>query len=167
MANETLDTEAPAADAAPKKKAPIAILLAAGVAAGAGVGTFLAGPVIAKRISPKSVAERDTIAPKDTATGPIHLIENLVLNPTGTGSTRFLLVTVGLQARTPADADLLKIFDAAIRDVILGELGIQSVETLADISKRAELKARVRESVDSLMKRPMVGAVYFPQFVLQ
>src|SRR5947209_7121194 len=86
------DAGSSAASDAPKSssKRSVLILAIAGVAAGAATGLFGVGPVLAKRRSASVAAPKTEVAAK---TSVAHSVENLVLNPAGSGGTRFLMVT--------------------------------------------------------------------------
>lgn len=172
------DTTLPAADDAQPDEAAVqqpakgkvlkvAIAAAAGIALGIGGGWFVGAPLIARR----AAAHPAPAAPHDTASsaeaGPVHLLDNMVLNPAESGGSRFLLISVALQLTSESALGTVKARDAALRDMVLGILGSLTVEDLTDIARRGDLRARIQVGVDSLAGARIVAAVYFPQFVIQ
>ena len=99
MATQAIEQapEAAAEAATPTKGGRMVLILGvAGVVAGTAVGLFGVGPVLAKRkAAPHAVAKTED---KGTAT-VTHAIENIVLNPAGSGGTRFLMVTATFELK--------------------------------------------------------------------
>ncbi len=172
------DTTLPAADDAQPDEAAgqqpakgkvlkVAIAAAAGIALGIGGGRFIGAPLIARRTAahPAPAASRDTALSAEA--GPVHLLDNMVLNPAESGGSRFLLISVALQLTSESALGAVKARDAALRDMVLGILGSLTVEDLTDIARRGDLRARIQTGVDSVAGARIVAAVYFPQFVIQ
>ena len=90
-------SRAGAAAADPKKgKRGVLILAIAGIVAGVAAGLFGVGPMLAKR---KARRPRRLRRPKLKIASVTHAIENLVLNPAGSGGTRFLMVTATFELK--------------------------------------------------------------------
>jgi flagellar FliL protein len=169
------------ADAAPRKKSlPLLAVIAVGLIVGGGAGLFVAGPLIAKKLTSRSAA---TVADSTThgegakegkdgkdgkeATKTMHIVDNLVLNPAQSGGTRFLMVTATFELKDGAAEEAMKSRDAEVRDALLALLGRKTVEQLTDISVRDQIKSEVIASVAPLFPKGSVKRVYFPQFVIQ
>ncbi|MHB1310449.1 MAG: flagellar basal body-associated FliL family protein [Gemmatimonadaceae bacterium] len=172
--------EAAAASPKAKRSYLTALVIGVGLIGGGGFGTFVGGPMLARRISGQTagaVTGKDGAAvhssPGDEAHGKpgpesaVVLFDNLVLNPSGSGGLRFLLVTVGLRLSNSASVATIKASDAEVRDVLLRVFGDRRVEELADIGQRERLKGAIKTAVDSLLSAGTVSGVYFPQFVIQ
>jgi len=164
MATEAIE-QASADDAAPAKSGggkAVLLLAAAGVLAGSVAGVFGVGPLLAKRklSHPASkVAE-----PKSFVT---HALENIVLNPAGSGGTRFLMVTATFELKDGATEQLMKDHEAEIRDRVLSLLGRKTVEELTATADRDVIKKEVLDAVTPLFPKGSVLKVFFPQFVIQ
>ncbi|HTE45455.1 MAG TPA: flagellar basal body-associated FliL family protein [Gemmatimonadaceae bacterium] len=169
MATQAIEqiAEAPEADAAaPAKKGgrTVLIMAVAGVLAGSAAGLFGVGPVLAKRraavpAAPKAAEEHVALVS--------HPIENLVLNPAGSGGTRFLMVTAAFQLKDGATEQLMKDREPEVRDHILALLGRKTVEELSDIMQREKIKKEVLDAVAPLFPPGTVLKLFFPQFVIQ
>jgi flagellar FliL protein len=167
------DAEAGAADASPRRRigaVAMAVAAVVGVAAGVGAGAYVAVPLLARRSAAHAATAADSAtsaaaAPKSG--GPVHLLDNMVLNPAESGAARFLLISVALQLSDEAAETALKSKDAALRDLVLRILGSRSVDQLSDMTQRDLLRVRIGAAVDSLTGAKVVTAVYFPQFVIQ
>ena len=103
-------------------------------------------------------------APAET---PVHLLDNLVLNPANSGGSRFLLLTVAIELNKAAVAEQFKARDSELRDLILTALGTKTVEQLTDISQRDAFKAQVIAAVEARFGKKTIKRLYFPQFVVQ
>jgi flagellar FliL protein len=153
-----------------KRSHVTALVIALGLLGGGAFGAFVAGPQLANRIvrpavagvAPTTGAKHEKVAPP-----AVLLLDNLVLNPAGSGGLRFLLVTVGLQLSNDAATEALKSRDSEVRDVILRIFGNKRVEELADVGNRGGMKREIKVALDSLLAGDAVKGVYFPQFVIQ
>lgn len=164
---------ADAAAAAPKKRPMVLIgMIVAGLAVGGGAGGFVAGPMLAQKMGAAPAADtaaaHEEEAPAEGAEAPVHQLDNLVLNPAGSGGTRFLLVSVALRAPDALVVEEMKSHDAEMRDVVLRVFGTKPVEELSDITKREQFKSEIRTALEPLFKKKnAVREVFFPQFVIQ
>ncbi len=157
-----------------KKMMPIALVIAVGLSTGGAAGVFAIGPKIAGAALVKAEAAAGKAGAKGAREGkpgevepPVHLLENMVMNPAGSHGSRFLLTSVGLQLQDAAASDAVKTREAEIRDLVLRVLGSKTVEELVEISNREAYKKELRLALDSLVGPGKVRAVFFPQFVIQ
>ena len=189
-----MSSEQPQAEAAPSKpKLPILIgMVAVGLAVGGGTGAALLGPMVAKKMGKTTpivaAAHADSGAEGaegehgEAAAGGEHggaegkeagaaasvlLLENLVLNPAGSGGSRFLLLSVAIEAGKATALEQFKARDAELRDIILTALGTKTVDELTDISKREIFKTELQAAVDGRFGKQTVKRLYSPQFVVQ
>jgi len=99
--------------------------------------------------------------------GQFMQIENMIINPAGSGGKRYLLVSLGLESQNPVVLEEIKTKDVVVRDTVLKVLGVRTMEELADISRRDELKRQIRDAVNGILSEGQVSRMYFTQFVLQ
>lgn len=97
----------------------------------------------------------------------VHLLDNLVLNPAGSGGSRFLLLSVAIEAASAAKVAAFKERDAELRDVVLTALGNKSVDQLTDIAGRDSIKTELQTAIIARFGKKSVKRLYFPQFVVQ
>jgi flagellar FliL protein len=152
------------AEAAPKGKRLTLILGLVGILAGAGAGFFAVGPILAKR---RAAAPDKKPAAEAEAATVTHAIENLVLNPAGSGGTRFLMVTATFELKDGAAEQAMKDKEAEVRDRVLSLLGKKTVEELTEIGLREGIKKEVLDAINPLFPNGAVRKVFFPQFVIQ
>ncbi len=173
------------------------VLALAGVGGGGFVGAKVVGPKLtasivgnltpaelAAHVPPKGgdgahVAEGEADAEHADGAGkdgehgpagppPLYTISDLVLNPAGSGGTRFLMLSVAFDMKDSAAVDVLKQRDAEIKDAVLALVGAKTVEQLSEVSAREPLKAEISTLVSTIVKqKKLIRRVSFPQFVIQ
>ena len=104
-------------------------------------------------------------------TANLHLVDNLVMNPAGSGGTRFLMLSAAIEF---ADASLVEQFkarDAEVRDLVLRVVGSKTVEELSDMPRRDLLRLEMADSLATLApkvsRKKSITRIFFPQFVIQ
>lgn len=187
MANETPQAPEDAPAAPTKAKLPLLIgMVAVGLAVGGGTGAALLGPMVAKKMGKVTpivaaadsahggaAAEGEHAAPAAggkegaAAEAVIHVLDNMVLNPAGSGGSRYLLLTVAIEVGSPTAIESFKARDAELRDIVLTTLGTKPVEQLTDMATREQFKVEIMKAVDERFGKKSVKRIYFPQFVVQ
>lgn len=175
----TPDDQAPLPSTTSKSKKLLTIVaIVVGVIGGGGAGVFMAGPLLAGKL-PAASAPADSDSTAQAAGGhgaegeghaagaPVHLVENMVLNPANSGGARFLLLSVALAVKDAKVAESMAGRDPELRDVILRDMGARGVEELADITRRDSIKVQLRTAIQKRFGKDAVLDVYFPQFVIQ
>lgn len=102
-----------------------------------------------------------------TAEAAIHVLDNMVLNPAGSGGSRYLLMTVAIEAGSATIVESFKARDAELRDIVLSTLGTKAVDQLTDMAAREGFKTEIITAVDERFGKKSVKRIYFPQFVVQ
>jgi len=156
------------------KKSPLVlvVVLVVGLLAGGGAGAMVLGPrftassVVVLTPDEAEQREREERQRRD-GPGAMYAFENLVLNPAGTGGTRFLMVTAAFELRDAKVSDQMKAREVEVRDRILLILGGRTVEQLAEIGLREQVKEDLRSGVEAMFERGTIREVYLPQFVIQ
>ena len=172
MAEEETTPES-ATEAPPVKKSGKLLLvggLAAGVTLGSTMGFLVLGPKLAPspaHAAAKSAAKDSAEHAKKIEPSPIYQMDNLVLNPAGSGGTRFLLLSVALEVKDAGTSDMLKGHDAEMRDAILRLFGSKTVDQVSEASARDELRGEVLAELNKMLPAGSIRRVYFPQFVIQ
>jgi flagellar FliL protein len=113
-------------------------------------------------------AAADSTGTEGTKGAPsVHLLENLVLNPAGSGGSRFLLLSVAIETSSANTVTEFQARDAELRDIVLTALGSKTVDELTDISTREGIKAELLSAIGARFGKSVVKRLYFPQFVVQ
>jgi flagellar protein FliL len=156
-------------------KRMLLIMFGIGLIAGGASGALVGGPKLAKR---RASAVAETVAAEGGehgkgkgdkgAGGEIVTIDNLVLNPAGSGGLRFLMLSAAFELNHEKAAEAMRSRDAEVRDALLKVLGSRTVEQLVDLNGRQSIKDELTTVVDSVLHDPnAVRRLYFPQFVIQ
>lgn len=191
------EAESPAAEPARKGLlVPILAAVLVGLGAGGASGALVTGPMLAKRVIPPvdtaslarqleagghpdsadAHAEEESHGeePKkgegkegEVAAAPIHLLDNIVMNPSGSNGQRFLLLSVAYELKDAAAVDKLKQHDAEIRDLVQRVVGQRTIDQLGDLAQRDVLKGDVAKATEDVIGKKTVKKVFFPQFVVQ
>lgn len=168
-----------------KAKLPMIAMVAVGLAIGGGSGAFFVGPMVAKKMGKVVAPHADSASAEGEAAaggehapaegekgkegggeGP-HILENLVLNPAGSGGSRFLLFSVAIETGNATAGPDMAAHDAEVRDLILTALGGKTVDQLTDMSARDGIKTEVQAAIVKRFGKGAVKRIYFPQFVVQ
>jgi flagellar FliL protein len=159
---------AEAAPPEPKRKGGVLPLLAALVVT-AGGGTFagqaLAGPKLGAVLAAR--AEKAAEAAAQDAPTTLHVVDNLVVNPAGSGGSRFLLATVAVQLAEAEDQAAATARDMEIRDAFTLVLGACTVEQLTNVHAREALTQELFRAAERVLGSGTVRRVLIPQFVVQ
>lgn len=191
MSDETPPPEGEPAK--PIKKAPkgavLIGVLVGGLAVGVGGGLFAIGPMVARSSGYVVTVDSTHAEGEEGAEGGehgaaaggkegeaagasnLHLIDNLVLNPAGSGGTRFLMVAAAIEFKEAALVEAFKARDAEVRDIVLRVMGAKTVDQLSDMAMRDSLRKELGDSLSGLVpkaqRKQAIRRVYFPQFVIQ
>lgn len=189
MADETPPTEVPegeAVEGAPKSKMPLIIAIVVGLAVGGGSGVVVVGPMVARKLVKVPIAADTGAAVEKGSAGekggegakgeaakggstapPVLLLENLVLNPQGSGGSRYLLMSIAIESVDANGNKTLTERDAELRDLILTTLGKKTVEELSDVSNKEKIKKELVTAIATHFGKNSVKQIFFPQFVIQ
>ena len=163
--NESAAPEGGGAAAAKPKRLPLVIALTIGLTIGALAGSLGVGPLVAEGDAAGECAceEEDGGHGEEGAVDshgnpiakPTYNVENLVLNPAGSGGTRYLVLSISFSVRDSATVTKMKDRDPELRDILLKVLGAKTVPQLSDMNARPALKAEVRAQAVALRGSPV------------
>lgn len=179
--------EAPAQAAGPKKNAKLmkiliigGILLAQTAAAYFIQKTFFVpSPTAAIEHSQEGAEEAEAEAESEGgghegggkegagAESQIAMLDEIIVNPAGTGGRRFLSTIVGLTLKDPKSEPIVMAQMPIIRDAAITMFSSKSLDQLASIAYRDSLRQELMATVNSLVKEKPVTGVIFSTYVLQ
>jgi len=93
--------------------------------------------------------------------------EDIIVNPAGTGGTRFLAVSIGFEVSGAETGKLFESRKPVIRDALISILGSKTIEQLSDAREKEITRYQIKKRVEHLLKTNDLEAVYFTNFVLQ
>ena len=97
----------------------------------------------------------------------IYMIKDIVINPAGTGGTRFLSVSFAFELESGELEAEFQSRDAVIRDALITILSSKTVAQLTDPKQKEIVRYQIKKRVSSLMKTDELAGVYYTDFVLQ
>jgi flagellar FliL protein len=97
----------------------------------------------------------------------VYLVSNLLVNPTGTAGTRYLSASVGIEVKSAAVVEKLRLRDLQVRDLLILVLSSRTVEELTDSRSREQMRKEILARLDQLLGGDQLSAVYFVDYVLQ
>jgi flagellar protein FliL len=105
--------------------------------------------------------------PKPVEYGQFMEIQGLVINPAESGGKRYLMLNLGLESSNAVTLGEIKQKEVVVRDTVLKVLGALTVDELANIAYRNDIKRRLRDAVNAVLGKGEVSRIYFTQYVLQ
>ncbi len=141
----------------------VLLVAGGGLALGALTGAFVVAPAAGG--SPEHGGE-PAADPHASGEKHEHLIENLIVNPSGTKGSRLLLATVAVVVDSEKSVAELEERDAEVRDRLFAVLAAKTVEELTDLGARASLKEELREVVAEITHGNVLD-IHLPQWVVQ
>ncbi|MEW6412662.1 MAG: flagellar basal body-associated FliL family protein [Candidatus Zixiibacteriota bacterium] len=97
----------------------------------------------------------------------IHEINNIVINPAGTGGSRFLSVSFGFDLASPALAAQFERREPIIRDALITILSSKTVQQLTDPKEKEIVRYQIKKRLCQLMESDGITGVYYTDFVMQ
>ena len=101
------------------------------------------------------------------AENSVYSIKDIVINPAGTGGTRFLSVSIAFELET---AELTHKFEARepiVRDALITILSSKTVAQLTDPKQKEITRYQIKKRISKIMKTDELAGVYYTDFVLQ
>lgn len=131
--------------------------------------TFLfAGPAVEVTAEDEHAEEEEEVEGAHGEGGPsIVTLEEIVVNPAGTGGRRYLAVTIALKSGATEVEKKIEESKPLIRDALITLLSSKALDQLADISYRDSLKSEVKAVLNGVDKKLKIETVVFSGYVLQ
>ena len=133
---------------------------------------FLVTDVIAPRLrsmgDPEAVTaaeEKPQAQPEEP--GEIVKIEDLIVNPAGTGGRRFLKVAAAIEVHDPKTAREAELRSAQLRDLLLRDLAARTLDELTDPVAKEEMRVTIIDELNEILGQGKVTNLYFTEYVVQ
>ncbi|MCH9032739.1 MAG: flagellar basal body-associated FliL family protein [candidate division Zixibacteria bacterium] len=94
-------------------------------------------------------------------------IKDIIVNPAGTGGTRFLSASISFEVEDSQALELFESRTSQIRDALITILGSKNIEQLTDVKQKEIARYQIKKRVETLLNTDELMAVYFTDFVLQ
>jgi len=90
-----------------------------------------------------------------------------VVNPAGTGGTRFLSVSFGFELDSPELTSAFEERELAVRDALITILSSKTVAQLTDPKEKEIARYQIKKRLEQLLNTTEITGVYYTDFVLQ
>jgi flagellar FliL protein len=104
---------------------------------------------------------------KSSGSSMIYSISNIVVNPAGTGGSRFLSCSIAFELANSELHDEFGRKEALVRDALITILSSRTVPQLTVPKQREIVRYQIKKRLEQLMKSDDLVGVYFTDFVLQ
>jgi len=94
-------------------------------------------------------------------------IESIIVNPAGTGGTRYLSCGISFEMAGAEDVKVFESKAAQVKDILITILSSKTVDELADITRRNQMRRQILTIVNRFLTPTQAKAVYLTDFVLQ
>jgi len=155
-----------------KKK--LIIIIAAGVVLLLGIGAAVYFLVLKKPEPPpedvKKNAQVEMIQPpadQQTDIGPMVDIKQFIVNIISEEGTHYVKASLTLELNSDTAVEEVNKRMPQIRDAVLLLIGNKTIEELQDLQGKKQLKAELKNKINSFIKTGHVKAVYLTDFVVQ
>ena len=150
-------------------------ILVVALAAGVALGTLVLGPTLAKAKAKASTVsaeggehgkkEGKKEGKEDKAA--VYRIENVIVNPSGSEGSHFLMATVAISLGDAKQEETLKAHEDELRDKVISVLEKQTLASLSAPGARDSLRGRIAAALSPIVGSADPARVYLPQFVIQ
>lgn len=97
----------------------------------------------------------------------IHTINDIVINPAGTGGTRFLSVSFGFALESPELVQDFEDKEILIRDALITILSSKTIPQLSDPKQKEIIRYQIKKRISKLLETDDLSGVYYKDFVMQ
>jgi flagellar basal body-associated protein FliL len=147
------------------------LVIVAGALIGLGLGAVMLGPVAAPLLAGFGGGggedEEGGGHGAEDAPVTIHVVDNMVVNPAGTGGRALLLTSIAIDVGDETRlVDEIIASELELRGRFIYVFGRRTVTELADIGLREAIKTELKAVIEEVIGQ-RVQRVFLPQFVLQ
>jgi flagellar FliL protein len=97
----------------------------------------------------------------------VYAVKDIVVNPAGTGGTRFLSVSLGFELGSDAAAWKFEEREPLVRDALITILSSKTVAQLTDAKQKEITRYQIKKRLEQLLETDQIAGVYYTDFVLQ
>ncbi len=97
----------------------------------------------------------------------VYAVKDIVVNPAGTGGTRFLSVSFGFELGSAELGTQFEEREMLVRDALITILSSKTVAQLTDAKQKEIVRYQIKKRLQSLMDTDEIDGVYYTDFVLQ
>ena len=115
----------------------------------------------------KAEGEKKKEGEKGGGEGLIFTIKDIVVNPAGTGGSRFLSVSFAFEFGSKDAASQFEGKEPQVRDVLITILSSKTLADLTDPKQKEVMRLQIKKRLMQTLNTEDLAGVYFTDFVLQ
>ncbi len=97
----------------------------------------------------------------------VYNIDDIVINPAGTGGTRFLSASFAFELESEATAKEFEARKALIRDALITILSSKTIAQLTDVKQKEITRYQIKKRISDILNTDELAGVFYTDFVLQ
>ena len=122
---------------------------------------------VKEKKKPKPKKKKSHGGSGDKSEALIYAIKDIVVNPAGTGGSRFLSVSLGFEMESAEFLAEFQAREAVVRDALITILSSKTVAQLTNAKQKEIARYQIKKRVSKLLNSEEIIGVYFTDFVLQ
>jgi flagellar protein FliL len=103
----------------------------------------------------------------ESSGGLVYAIKDIVVNPAGTGGSRFLSVSFGFDLASQEAMAQIEEREPLVRDALITILSSKTLAELTDAKQKEVMRMQIKKRVAQLVGADELLGVYYTDFVLQ
>lgn len=103
----------------------------------------------------------------ESAKSLVYNIDDIVINPAGTGGTRFLSASFAFELESEETAAEFEAREAIIRDALITILSSKTIAQLTDVKQKEITRYQIKKRISDILNTEEVAGVFYTDFVLQ
>ena len=97
----------------------------------------------------------------------VYNIDDIVINPAGTGGTRFLSASFAFELESEEAAKEFDARKALIRDALITILSSKTIAQLTDVKQKEITRYQIKKRISEILNTDELAGVFYTDFVLQ
>jgi flagellar FliL protein len=120
-----------------------------------------------KEKAEKPKAKKEEKGKEKSGEGLVYAIKDIVINPAGTGGSRFLSVSFGFDLGSQEAATQFEEREPQVRDVLITILSSKTLAELTDAKQKEIMRLQIKKRLMQVLDTEDLNGVYYTDFVLQ
>jgi len=97
----------------------------------------------------------------------VYNIDDIVINPAGTGGTRFLSASFAFELESEAARSEFEAREAIVRDALITILSSKTITQLTDTRQKEIARYQIKKRISEILNTEELSGVFYTDFVLQ
>ena len=103
----------------------------------------------------------------ESAKSLVYNIDDIVINPAGTGGTRFLSASFAFELESEETVADFEAREAIVRDALITILSSKTIAQLTDVKQKEITRYQIKKRISDILNTEELAGVFYTDFVLQ